>query len=60
MGLTFHDAKRLWEARLSGICFESILTCTHLQLFLQRLPNHAAAEKIEDFYRSSVSLARLC
>lgn len=34
MGLTFHDAKRLWEARLSGVSFENTLTCSHLQLFL--------------------------
>jgi hypothetical protein len=34
MGLTFHDAKRLWEARLSGVSFENIVTCSHLQLFL--------------------------
>src|ERR1700730_2098842 len=34
MGLTFHDAQRLWEARLSGVSFENILTCSHLQLFL--------------------------
>ncbi|MGA3186102.1 MAG: hypothetical protein ABSF22_03245 [Bryobacteraceae bacterium] len=34
MGLIYPDAKRLWEARLSGISFENILTCSHLQLFL--------------------------
>ena len=34
MGLLYHDAKRLWEARLAGISFENVLTCSHLQLFL--------------------------
>lgn len=34
MGLTYYDARRLWEARLAGVSFETILTCSHLQLFL--------------------------
>lgn len=36
MGLTYYDAKRLWEARLAGVSFDNVLTCSHLQLFLHR------------------------
>ena len=34
MGLIFYDAKRLWEASLSGVSFERTLTVGHQQLFL--------------------------
>ncbi len=34
MGLTYHDARRLWQVRLDGGSFENTLTCSHLQLFL--------------------------
>jgi hypothetical protein len=34
VGLTYYDAKRLCDARLSGASFENILTLAHLQLFL--------------------------
>jgi SAM-dependent methyltransferase len=34
MGLTYYDAKRLWEARLSDVSFDNIITCSHLQLYL--------------------------
>jgi hypothetical protein len=34
VALTYYDAKRLCDARLSGGSFENILTLAHLQLFL--------------------------
>jgi len=34
MGLTYHDANRLCDARAAGASFENILTMAHLQLFL--------------------------
>ena len=36
MGLTYHDTKRLWEARLSGVSFDSVLTLGNQELFLRR------------------------
>lgn len=34
MGLTYHDVKRLCDARRAGASFENVLTLSHLQLFL--------------------------
>jgi hypothetical protein len=34
MGITYYEAKRLWEAHLSGVSFDQVLTVGHLQLFL--------------------------
>jgi hypothetical protein len=50
MGLTYHDVKRLWEARLSGVSFDSILTFGHLQLFLH--PHELAALRRDFLARS--------
>lgn len=41
MGLSFHDTKRLWEARVAGQSFESTLIVSRQQLFLH--PHEAAA-----------------
>jgi SAM-dependent methyltransferase len=32
--MIYHEAKRLWEARLAGVKFQRVLTLGHLQLFL--------------------------
>jgi hypothetical protein len=34
MGILYHDAKMLWEARLSGASFERVATIGHLRLSL--------------------------
>ena len=34
MGITYHEAKRLWEAHLSGVSFDNVLTVSRQQLFL--------------------------
>jgi hypothetical protein len=56
VALTYFDAKRLCDARLSGASFENVLTLAHLQLFLhpaelKRLRREAAsvAEPLADY-----------
>jgi len=34
MGICYHDAKMLWEARLRGVSFQQTLTVAHLFLYL--------------------------
>jgi len=34
VGIIFHQAKNLWEARLAGVNFQRVLTLGHLELFL--------------------------
>jgi SAM-dependent methyltransferase len=34
VGILYHDAKRLWQARLAGVKFDRVLTLGRLQLFL--------------------------
>jgi hypothetical protein len=48
MGLTYYDAKRLWEARLAGVSFENTLTFGRLHSFL----HPAELEALRRDYRS--------
>jgi hypothetical protein len=49
VGILYHDAKRLWQARLAGVKFERTATLGHLLLFL----HPAEVRALREAYRTN-------
>jgi hypothetical protein len=55
MGISYQDARMLWEARLRGVSFETTITIAHLSLFL----HSAEAIRLRQSYRASFPMSTL-